>query len=70
VHAVFLGHGIHCDQPWRATYQSRDPGYWLYGNLEDPNDRGYDAIRRLILLAMCEVFARAPADGAGRVPGG
>lgn len=70
VHEAFLGHGIHCAQFWRPCYHADDPAYWLYGNLEDPNDRGYDAIRRLILLAMCEVFARAPADGAGRVPGG
>ncbi len=68
VHAAFLGHGIHCDQAWRATYRAGDPGYWLYGNLEDPNDRGYDCIRRLILLAMCGVFARAHADGSGRGP--
>jgi hypothetical protein len=30
--------------------------YVYYGNLEDPNDRGYDAIRRLLLLAMGEVL--------------
>jgi lysophospholipase L1-like esterase len=65
VHAAFLGHGIHCDQSWRATYHADDPGYWLFGNLEDPNDRGYDAIRRLILLAMSDVFVRAHAIAAG-----
>jgi len=26
-------------------------------NLEDPNDRGYDAIRRLFLLEIAKVFA-------------
>jgi lysophospholipase L1-like esterase len=57
VHAAFLGHGIHCAQFWRGTYDRDDPGYWLFANLEDPNDRGYDAIRRLILRAMSRVWA-------------
>ncbi len=71
VHAAFLGHGIHCDQRWRSTYQAGDPGYWLYGNLEDPNDRGYDCIRRLILSSMCEVFSQpAHAGQAGRISDG
>lgn len=61
VHDVFIGHGLHCAQPWRSTYHRDDPGYWLYENLEDPNDRGYDAIRRLFLLAMAEVFCARPA---------
>ncbi len=60
-HGAFLGHGIHSAQFWRPCYHADDPGYWLFANLEDPNDRGYDCIRRLLLLAMCEVFARAPA---------
>jgi lysophospholipase L1-like esterase len=57
VHAAFIGHGIHCAQFWQKTYRRDDHGYWLYANLEDPNDRGYDAMRRLCLLAMCQVFA-------------
>jgi lysophospholipase L1-like esterase len=48
----FLGHGIHCRQFWRKYYHSRDPHYWYSSNIEDPNDRGYDAIRRLFLNAM------------------
>ena len=36
MHAEFLGHGIHCTQPWRAHYRSDDPHYWYAGNLEDP----------------------------------
>jgi hypothetical protein len=68
VHAAFLGHGIHSAQFWRTTYQAGDPGYWLYGNLEDPNDRGYDCIRRLILLSMCEVFAPAHTVVSDRGP--
>ena len=69
VHDAFLGHGLHCAQPWRSTYHRDDPGYWLYENLEDPNDRGYDAIRRLFLLAMGEVFTvRAPLAAAAPAP--
>ena len=46
---MFLGHGSHCRQFWRATYVPDDPHYWYYDNVEDPNDRGYDAIRRVFL---------------------
>jgi len=48
----FLGHGIHCTQFWSKHYDSTDPHYWYYVNLEDPNERGYDAIRRLFLIEM------------------
>ena len=50
MHAEFLGHGIHCRKFWSKHYRSDDPHYWYYENLEDPNDRGYDALRRLMLL--------------------
>lgn len=50
IHAAFLGHGTHCAQFWRKNYRSEDPTYWYGTNLEDPNERGYDAIRRLFLL--------------------
>jgi lysophospholipase L1-like esterase len=49
VHKTFLGHGIHCRQFWRANYDWSDPHYWYYENIEDPNDRGYDALRRVFL---------------------
>lgn len=49
VHQEFLGHGIHCRKFWRAHFDRRDPHYWYYENIEDPNDRGYDALRRLFL---------------------
>ncbi|MBC8117927.1 MAG: hypothetical protein H7062_26345 [Candidatus Saccharimonas sp.] len=42
--AEFLGHGIHCTH------------YWYWDNLEDPNDRGYDAIRRLFLIEMARIL--------------
>ena len=52
MHAEFLGHGVHCRKFWSRHYRSSDPYYWYLFNLEDPNDRGYDAIRRLFLLEM------------------
>ena len=54
LHDAFLGHGIHCAQFWAKHYDSRDPHYWYYVNLEDPNERGYDAIRRLFLIEMAK----------------
>lgn len=60
IHQPFLGHGIHCRQFWRKHYSREDPHYWFHANLEDPNDRGYDAIRRLFLSKMTEVFAAEP----------
>jgi hypothetical protein len=56
IHRTFLGHGIHCTQFWRKHYRADDPHYWYYENLEDPNDRGYDALRRLFLVEMAAVF--------------
>jgi lysophospholipase L1-like esterase len=49
VHDTFLGHGIHCRQFWRSHFDWRDPHYWYFDNIEDPNDRGYDALRRVFL---------------------
>jgi lysophospholipase L1-like esterase len=54
-HAAFLGHGIHCRQFWARHYDCKDPHYWYYTNLEDPNERGYDAIRRLFLIEMAKL---------------
>ena len=54
-HTAFLGHGIHCRQFWARHYDWKDPHYWYYTNLEDPNERGYDAIRRLFLIEMLKV---------------
>lgn len=63
MHAPFLGHGLACTQFWRANYRSEDPHYWYFVNLEDPNERGYDAIRRLFLIEM----AKARDDSRLRV---
>jgi hypothetical protein len=52
VHDAFLGHGIHCRKFWRTNYRSDDPTYWYHDNIEDPNDRGYDALRRVFLNAI------------------
>ncbi len=51
----FLGHGFHHADRWRKHYDKEDPYFWYYGNVEDPNHRGYDAIRRLFLLEMIKV---------------
>jgi hypothetical protein len=55
MHAEFLGHGVHCTQFWRRHYRPEDPCYWYGVNLEDPNERGYDAIRRLFLIEISKV---------------
>ncbi len=52
VHETFLGHGIHCRKFWQPHFDAADPHYWYYHNLEDPNDRGYDALRRVFLNAI------------------
>jgi hypothetical protein len=57
MHDGFLGHGIHCTQFWSKNYSSKDPHYWYYSNLEDPNERGYDALRRMFLIEMQKTFA-------------
>ena len=59
MHSAFLGHGIHCAKPWHKHYHRDDPHYWYAENLEDPNERGYDAIRRLFVLKMAEVLSPA-----------
>jgi len=57
MHALFLGHGIHCTESGQPHYHADDPYYWYFSNLEDPNNRGYDALRRLFLNEMSAVFA-------------
>lgn len=56
LHREFLGHGIHCRQFWHRHYRADDPTYWYFDNLEDPHDRGYDVIRRLLLIEMSRVL--------------
>jgi len=58
LYETFLGHGSHCRQFWRATYRAEDPYYWYFDNIEDPNDRGYDAIRRVFLNTIVPVKER------------
>ncbi|TAK98169.1 MAG: SGNH/GDSL hydrolase family protein [Verrucomicrobia bacterium] len=58
MHSAFLGHGIHCTQFWRKHYDASDPHYWFNENLEDPNERGYDVIRRLFLIEIARVLNR------------
>lgn len=66
VHKTLLGHGLHCRDAQNPHYHADDPGYWLYFNLEDPNQRGYDAIRRVFLLDMIKVLAPAPPSPMGK----
>jgi lysophospholipase L1-like esterase len=54
LHATFLGHGTHCAQFWRKNYCREDPSYWFGENLEDPNIRGFDAIRRIFLIEIAK----------------
>ncbi len=63
MHDEFLGHGIHCTQFWQPHYHANDPHYWYFQNVEDPNDRGYDAIRRLFLnqISECRSGLASPA---------
>ncbi len=56
MHGLFLGHGITCWWFWAAHHDSRDPHYWYFNNIEDPNERGYDALRRLFLRSMAETL--------------
>jgi lysophospholipase L1-like esterase len=63
MHDAFLGHGIHCRQFWRTHYSAHDPHYWYWDNLEDPNDRGYDALRRLFLNTMTRTLPSLLEDG-------
>jgi hypothetical protein len=62
MHDTFLGHGIHCTQPWRKHYRGQDPHYWYAVNLADPNIRGYDAIRRLFLIEIAQQANRFPKN--------
>ncbi|MFC1587514.1 SGNH/GDSL hydrolase family protein [Planctomycetota bacterium] len=56
IHGTFLGHGIHCVKFPKINSPSGNPEYWYFDNLEDPNDKGYDAIRRIYLQKIAEVF--------------
>jgi hypothetical protein len=58
VYDALLGHGLHCRDTGNAHYHPDDPTTWLYFNVEDPNTRGYDAIRRSFLLGMIDVLPR------------
>jgi lysophospholipase L1-like esterase len=49
LHNTFLGHGFHCRRRSHPNYRPDDPYFWYAANIEDPNQRGYDAIRRLFL---------------------
>ena len=56
MHREFLGHGVLCIQWWREHHRREDPRYWYFASLENPNDRGYDAIRRSFLIKMAKTL--------------
>ncbi|MDC1143139.1 SGNH/GDSL hydrolase family protein [Planctomycetota bacterium] len=58
MYGAMLGHGIHCQEPGNPYYDDDDPTYWYYINLEDPNRRGYDSIRRLFLNRTVDALRR------------
>jgi lysophospholipase L1-like esterase len=58
IHSAFLGHGIHCTQFWQSHYDWHDPHYWYFENLEDPNERGYDVMRRLFLIEITKALTQ------------
>lgn len=60
MYEVMLGHGIHCRDRDNPHYDADDPSYWFYINLEDPNRRGYDAIRRVFLNAITVALREQP----------
>ena len=68
LYETFLGHGSHCRQFWRSTYDASDPYYWYYENIEDPNDRGYDAIRRVFLNTIVKSSALVPSSNSNSSP--
>jgi lysophospholipase L1-like esterase len=57
IHDPFLGHGIHCRKFWGKYYCPSDPHFWYALILEDPNIRGYDAVRRLFLLEIIKTYS-------------
>lgn len=69
LYKTFMGHGAHCRQFWRSTYVREDPHYWFFDNIEDPNDRGYDAIRRVFLNTIVKhcSLVPVPQSSAGNV---
>lgn len=56
MHDAFLGHGLCCSRFWESCYHRDDPNVWYCYNIEDPTERGYDAIRRLFLLEMAKAL--------------
>ncbi len=58
IHAAFMGHGAACGQFWRDGYRGDDPTFWYLPNIEDPSDRGQDALRRVFLNEMAKVLPK------------
>ena len=57
IHDIFLGHGLQCKKFWLKNYRYDDPHYW-YSIVENPDSRGYDAIRREFIKEMIKCFCK------------
>jgi lysophospholipase L1-like esterase len=66
IHTAMLGHGIHCRDRTNPYHDPNDAGYWYWVNLEDPNQRGYDAIRRVFLNAIVQALRNEPGFNVPR----
>lgn len=53
---LFLGHGLASTKAKTILARQKDPNYWYYSNLEDPNERGYAALYRLFYLEIGKVL--------------
>ena len=51
---------------WCKHYHSDDPHFWYFSNVEDPNERGYDALRRLFLIEIAKAFGKMAEKGPTR----
>ncbi|MCA8916998.1 MAG: SGNH/GDSL hydrolase family protein [Planctomycetes bacterium] len=69
VHGVMIGHGIHCQDRTNEFFHEDDPTYWYFVNLEDPNRRGYDAIRRVFLNEITTALRHEPGFDVPPVSG-
>jgi len=60
IHSAFLGHGISDARHRGPADWEADPDCWYLSNVEDPNERGYDVLRRLFLNEIVRRSALCP----------
>ena len=49
MHRLFMNHGLASSEGNTDKARQADPNYWYFGNVEDPNDRGYQTLYGLFL---------------------